>query len=154
MKKFPWLPIIAFFACQLFFPEIVQAFQAHGPKEGLFVHQLGHICFWAVMVWLYFMIRNSSFRQKKCWRFIARGSAMLALWNLVAFTGHIISRYYSFNQCSAGLPQDQTLIFWIWYVCKLDHIVCVPAMFFFYAGLKRLLGQLKTEGENSVETKG
>ena len=153
MKNRLWLPVIAFPACQVFFPDIVLAFQAHGPKEGLLVHQLGHVCFFAVMVWLYFMIRKSSFWQKKCWRSIARGSAMLALWNVVAFTGHILS-LYRVNNFSSGLQQGPNLIFWIWYACKLDHLVCVPALFFFYAGLKQLLVQLKTEKESPKEMKG
>ncbi len=153
MKNRPWFPAFALLACQIFFPDIVMAFQAHGPKEGLCVHQLGHVCFLAAMIWLYFMIRNSSFWQKKCWRSFAYGCAMLALWNVVAFTGHILS-LYRVNNFSPGLQQGPNALFWIWYACKLDHLICVPAMYFFYRGLKRFLGQLKTGGESPEEMKG
>ncbi len=125
-------------------PRIALAFQEHGAKEGLYVHQLGHICFGAAMAWLFFMIRRSSFWRRRCWKSVAAGSALLALWNAVTFTGHIIS-LYSLKNCPTTLPQDAGLKFWVWYSCKLDNIICVAAMCFFYAGLKQLLEHLKSE---------
>gem|GEM_PF-6742543 len=90
--------------------------------------------------------------MRRCWKSLAAGSALLALWNAVTFTGHIIS-LYSLDNCPTALPENAGLKFWIWYACKLDHIICVTAMLFFYVGLKQLLQHLKAEEKEQGEIK-
>jgi len=150
IKANRWLAAAIFLCIALFAPRAVFAFQEHGAREGMYVHQLGHVCFGAAMAWLYFMIRGSSFWEKRCWKSVAVGSALLALWNVVTFTGHIIS-LYSLSNCPASLPEEAGIRFWIWYACKLDNLVCVAAMFFFYVGLRQLLGRLRLEDKDSRE---
>jgi len=115
------------------------AFQEHGPPEGLYIHQLAHIFFALSMTGLWYGIRSSSrFRDNPGWQFIATGAALLTLWNLVTFTGHIFSIF-----TLPGIRHDGQAIpiwmEWTWHILKLDNIVCVAAMLYFYAGLKKLL---------------
>jgi hypothetical protein len=37
------------------------------------------------------------------------------------------------------VEKNLTALAWFYYVAKLDHLLCVPAMAFLYAGLRRLL---------------
>jgi len=34
---------------------------------------------------------------------------------------------------------DSSLLAWFYYILKLDHLLCVPAMLFFYRGLSKLV---------------
>ncbi len=146
MKRYSHFIPVAALVLLAAFPGTAGAFQEHGAHEGIYVHQLGHVCFGAAMAWLCLMIRGSSFWKKRCWKLVAAGSALLALWNAVTFTGHILS-LYSLSNCPASLPGDAGLKFWVWYACKLDNLVCVTAMFFFYIGLRQLLKSLQAEDE-------
>ncbi len=153
MKTNLWQITVATALGSFFIPDVAQAFQEHGAYEGMYVHQLGHVCFGAAMAWLFFMIRRSSFWKRRCWKSVAVGSALLALWNAVTFTGHVIS-LYSLSNCPTYLPENADMKFWIWYACKLDNLVCVTAMFFFYLGLRQLLAGLKVEDREAREPEG
>ncbi len=124
-------------AILLLFPVSCFAFQEHGPIEGLYMHQLAHICFGSSMFWFFFMIYRGAFWQKTWWRSIAIGALVLAFWNVVTFVGHIF-RNYSIYTCSAQQFVAVRASFWLWYLTKLDTIICCVAIFFFYIGLKRL----------------
>jgi len=145
-----FISVLLFMIC---FPDCAHAFQEHGAREGVYVHQLGHICFGAAMLWLFFMIKRSSIWQKSCWKLVAAGFLLLAAWNVVTFTGHMIS-LYSLVNCPSSVPPQAGLKFWTWYVCKLDNVVCVSAMLLFYAGLKGLLEHLRSEEQKISETSG
>ncbi len=114
------------------------AFQEHGPPEGLYIHQLAHICLALSMIGLWYGIRHSRFRKDQGWQRMAIGAALLTVWNIMTFTGHILSLYTmpAMRQSNAGVPAWMELT---WHILKLDNIVCVAAMLYFYAGLKRLL---------------
>jgi hypothetical protein len=71
------------------------------------------------------------------------------LWNLDTFIVHFLEEQSGLLQIvSAGSWQmeiraadhDSGLPY-LYYLVKLDHLLCVPALFFLYAGLKRLLKQ-------------
>ncbi len=136
---------LAFLLFHMALPHVALAFQEHGAREGLYVHLLAHICFGAAMLWLFLMIKNSDIWQQRHWRFIAWGAALLTFWNVDTFAGHIISLLHP-ERCLPIMHTSTELIFWVWYVCKLDHLVCVTAMIFFYLGLKQLLTYLESEG--------
>ncbi len=113
------------------------AFQEHGAREGLYVHELAHICFGSSMLWLFFMIKKSLYWEKKCWKAMALGALILVFWNVMTFLGHILgprSLYF----CDLTPPTNKSLTFWIWYFAKFDTVICCLSMICFYVGLKRL----------------
>jgi hypothetical protein len=111
------------------------AFQEHGPPEGLYIHQLGHILFAASMLGLWYGVRVSRFNAQRSWRLIAYGAALLALWNGVTFTGHWLSIFTIPAMYSSGEEVPEWMLR-MWHVLKLDNIVCISAMLCFYAGLR------------------
>ena len=81
------------------------------------------------------------------WRYIQYASLFFILWNTDAFLVHFIeeqsnalniTRLSTWEISIQPQPGFQWLGY-IYYVTKLDHLLCVPALFFLYTGLKRLL---------------
>ena len=131
--------LAAFLAVATAWASPAYAFQEHGAPEGLYIHQLAHIFFALSMTGLWYGIKSSSrFRDDRGWQLIAAGAALLTLWNVITFAGHILSIFIqtSPKQGVDGIPLWME---WTWHILKLDNIVCVAAMLYFYAGLKKLL---------------
>lgn len=136
----------------LLFPASCLAFQEHGPIEGLYMHQLAHICFGSSMFWLFFMIFKGAFWQRIWWRSIAVGALVLAFWNVMTFVGHMF-RNYSIYKCPGEQFVAHSAGFWLWYLTKFDTVICCVAIFFFYMGLRRLnqsISEEKFQQDNSL----
>ncbi len=126
------------------FPGNAWAVQSHGAPEGLYVHQLAHIFFIAAMCYLFWGIRQSTFKLRG-WRYLQTFCVFMILWNLVAFTGHFLasSVHSSDFVCEGGYlttrligPFTSTKIGY--YFTKLDHLFSVPSLFFLYLAMKDL----------------
>ncbi len=127
------------------------AFQEHGPPEGLYVHQLAHIFFALSMTGLWYGIKGSSrFRDNPGWQLIATGAALLTMWNVVTFAGHILSIFTMTDFAHEG-GAVSAWIEWTWHILKLDNIVCVAAMLYFYAGLRKLLHGASASGHETSQ---
>ena len=135
MKGLRIIFTILFFS--LLIPSNCLAFQEHGASEGLYIHQLAHICFGSSMLWLFFMIFRSTFWQKRWWKAIAMGALTLAFWNVLTFIGHGMGQSVD-PTCTNLVTSLDKKRFWIWYITKFDTIVACMAMLFFYLGLRRL----------------
>ena len=136
-----------FFALELFNPGQALATQAHGGIEGVTSHQIAHLFFMVSMGFLIYWLRERNLVKESGWRFMQYGAFFLILWNINAFTVHLLSE-------QMGLIQIKKVSLWqvqinaaggnkgleiLYYIAKLDHLFCVPALFFLYSGLKRLL---------------
>lgn len=112
-----------------------EAFQEHGAREGMYIHLLGHVCFAISMAGLWYGIRQSRLGQIQSWRYMAAGALFLVLWNVMTFSGHVLS-HFVLNKTSDNLHNGITMV---WKLSKLDNIVCLTAMLCFYAGLRKML---------------
>jgi hypothetical protein len=128
----------------LVFPDQAWALQSHGAPEGIYVHQLAHIFFLAALCYLFWDIRRSSFPSKG-WRFLQFFCIFMALWNIVAFTGHWVGGSIEASDIvkesgylSARIAGPLTSAKLIYYFTKLDHIFSVPAIICLYLCLKSL----------------
>jgi len=131
-------------------PKPCLAFQEHGAMEGLYIHQLAHICFFSSMLWLFLMIKKNSYWQKKWWKAIAIGALMLALWNVMTFIGHILGPK-NIYLCNKTPAEKRDITFWIWYITKFDTIVCCLSMIFFFLGLRRIHRAIDLQGKQAGE---
>jgi len=132
------------------------ATQAHGAPEGIIAHQLAHIFFIVSMGILIFWLRERGLVRQAGWRYIQYAALFLALWNADTFTVHLLDEQLALVtvdrldvwririSTAGGAPW----LGWFYYLAKLDHLLCVPALLFLYFGLKRLRGQkeLRTPG--------
>jgi cell division protein FtsW (lipid II flippase) len=133
----------------------VFATQGHGAPEGLYIHQISHVFFSLSMAMLIYWLRRRHLVKEAGWRYIQYCALFFIIWNFVAFTAHFLDEQIQIVQIqrldSFHIQiQAPAWLSIIYYMAKLDHLMCVPALFFLYLGLKRLLeqpdGNLYTNG--------
>ncbi len=129
------------------------ATQSHGDPEGLYVHQLSHIFFVFSMGILIYWLRVRELVKEKGWKYIQYAAFFFILWTLDAFTAHLLDEQYRWVSVTRAdrwylrIDSAYSGLDIFYYIVKLDHLFCVPAMIFFYAGLKRLSQTTVSESE-------
>jgi hypothetical protein len=132
------------------------ATQGHTQPEGLYAHQMAHVFFMFSMGLLVYWLRKRGLVQETGWRYIQFASFFFILWNADAFLVHFIEEqtkvldivrlnpWHLHIQAAEGFRW----LVYVYFVAKLDHLLCVPALFSLYIGLKRLLstGSVPAEG--------
>ena len=128
-------------------PALALAVQEHGAPEGIYSHQGAHLFFTASMGLLIYWLRQRRLVRVAGWRCIQYAALFFILWNLDAFTAHFLDEQSGILDTAMSAPgkikievdENLTALAWFYYIAKLDHLLCVPAMAFLYAGLRRLL---------------
>ena len=131
----------------LLLAEPALATQAHGTPEGLYAHQLGHLFFIVSMGVLIVWLRERQLVQAAGWRYIQYSALFFILWNVDAFFVHLVDEQIALIETQRIGVWDikitsnsgSRFLIWLYYVAKLDHLLCVPALLFLYFGLRRLL---------------
>ena len=125
----------------------VLATQTHGQPEGLYVHQMAHIFFIISMGSLEFWLRQRNLIREKGWKYIQLSAVLFIVWNINAFLVHFLDEHLDILgitkidtwRIQIEIIPGQDSISVLYYLLKLDHLFCVPAMFFLYYGLKTIL---------------
>lgn len=132
------------------------ATQGHSDPEGLYVHQFSHLFFVFSMGILIYWLRFRRLIHKKGWRYIQYSAFFFILWTIDAFTVHLLDEQYKWIQVrridlwNIKIESISPFLGSLYYIVKLDHILCVPAMIFLYMGLKHLSqGSDSSKSENS-----
>ena len=131
----------------LLLPLNVYAIQLHASSEGVITHQMGHLFFLFSMVALIFTVTGKGLDKQKGWRLIQYSAFFFILWNLDAALAHFFDNQIhavkieniSLSQIKVVTINDSSILAWLYYFLKLDHLLCVPAMFFLYKGLSSLV---------------
>ena len=129
-----------------FQPTAVYATQTHGEPEGLYVHQIAHLFFTFTMGLLIYWLRKRGLVSRLGWRHIQYAAIFFIAWNLDAFVSHWLLEQTGFITVENldGMRMQITTVeglHWlaeVYYLTKLDHLLCVPAMLFLLLGLRRL----------------
>lgn len=122
------------------------ATQTHGQPEGMYVHQIAHLFFIVSMGILEYWLRQRNLVREPGWKYIQVAAVLFILWNIDAMAVHFLDEQIDFLQVtlldewhmhisSSGGGKGMALLY---YILKLDHLLCVPAMFCLYLGLKSL----------------
>lgn len=128
----------------LFFPHPAWALQTHAGHEGLYVHQLAHIFCALAVLKVAFEVSAARKNFGMSWRFFSIGAAIFATWNIWAFFGHMTEHFMSsdyFNAQGSGRASEMEvndILSISYYVLHFDHFIAVPAMLFFYLGMRYL----------------
>jgi len=138
---------LAVLALILAWPDVADATQAHGHPEGIYTHQLAHIFFLFSMGVLVYLLRARDLVNEQGWRYIQISALFLLLWNLDALAVHFLQEQAGLVQVSSqagwqiqvSSTDGNSLLPWLFYLLKLDHLLCVPALIFLYLGLRRLI---------------
>jgi hypothetical protein len=137
----------------LHFAGLAHATQGHGGIEGVYAHQMAHIIFIISMGVLIYWLRERKLVQHTGWRFIQYSALFFILWNLDAITVHALDDQFriidtqTIDIWSIRIedPFDHNFLKILYYIAKLDHLLCVPALLFLYQGLKRLIKDNRPE---------
>ncbi len=131
----------------IFLPIDAYATQLHASSEGIITHQVGHLFFLLSMVALIFTITGKELDRQKGWRLIQYSAFFFILWNLDAVAAHFFDNQIhavkieniSLGRIRVVTENGSPFLAWLYYILKLDHLLCVPAMFFFYRGISSLV---------------
>jgi hypothetical protein len=129
------------------FPEAALAVQEHGAPEGIYSHQGAHLFFTASMGLLIYWLRQRRLVREAGWRYIQYAALFFIFWNLDAFIAHFLDEQSGLLYTAMAAPgqvrievgANLSALAWFYYLAKLDHLLCVPAVLFLYGGLRRLL---------------
>lgn len=141
-------------------PETASATQMHSGSEGIIVHQLGHMFFTLSMIILIFTISGKGLNRERGWKLIQYSAFMFTVWNLDTIAAHFLDNQIdavtvtmipsSLNMTIAAESGGTTLLPVVYYLLKMDHLLCVPAIFLFYRGLVSLLNQRVPAGRHQT----
>ena len=132
------------------------ATQGHGGIEGVYAHQFAHLFFLFAMGSLIYWLRARGLVRNPGWRMIQFSALLLILWNVDTLLVHALDDQFDLVQVQrSGMWKiqltdtfDHNGLKMVYYVAKLDHLLCVPALLFLYIGLRRLLegGPMESAG--------
>jgi hypothetical protein len=128
-------------------PESALATQEHGGPEGLYAHQFAHLFFLFSMGLFIYWLRKRKLVSDPGWHAIQYSAFFFILWNINAFAVHYIEEQIPAIQITRSdtwhmafsAPAHLRWLGDVYFLIKLDHLLCVPAMVFLYVGLRRLL---------------
>lgn len=128
-------------------PAAAWATQTHGGEEGLWVHQVAHLFFAFSMGLLIFWLRKWRLTVSKGWRHIQFAAFFSIAWNLDTMASHwlqeqsnlIVTVNVANLQMKIIAAEGWGWLAKVYYLTKLDHLLCVPALIFLFLGLRRLL---------------
>ncbi len=129
---------------QLVLAAPAHAIQSHGPPEGIYVHLIGHVLFGLAMIGFAVRIRLSHLSVRKSWQLMALGALLFAFWNGWAFIAHVLATQIP---ATDFVNNEQGVRMWValhtpidvlYYIFKMDHLLCVPAILFIYLSLRRM----------------
>jgi len=155
-RRSPYLLCITLVVYLLLLAEPAAATQTHGGAEGLIAHQLAHLFYLFAMGILVYWLRKRGLVHRSGWRLIQFAAIFLILWNIDTFFVHLLDETPGFVRSERLSPWEIRIttrpglepLAGLYYLAKLDHLLCVPALLFLYLGLKRLTGESRNaEGE-------
>jgi len=128
-------------------PAQALATQGHGGIEGVYAHQIAHIFFLISMGVLIYWLRQRGLVREPGWRYIQYAAFFLILWNMDTILVHalddqlgiIVTERIGSWQIQIVDRKGGLTLKLIYYLAKLDHLLCVPAIVCLYIGLRRLL---------------
>lgn len=123
------------------------ATQGHAGIEGVWVHQYAHLFFLFSMMLLIYWLRQAGLVKKPGWRYIQYAALFFILWNADAILVHFLDEQInairvtgvSEWQIRVAATGDRRWLAALYYIAKLDHLLCVPAMVCLWLGLRHML---------------
>lgn len=131
----------------LMLPGYALATQGHAGIEGVWVHQLAHLFFLFSMLLLIYWLRQAGLVKLPSWRYIQYAALFFILWNVDTILVHFLDeqvRVVAVENLGSWQIRIRTMDGYDWlapvyYLIKLDHLLCVPAMVCLMLGLRHML---------------
>ena len=134
-------------AGMLALPKTALATQGHAGIEGVWVHQFAHLFFLFSMLLLIYWLRQADLVKRPGWRYIQYAALFFILWNVDTILVHFLDeqlRAVSVENLGGWQIRIHATSGYEWlapvyYLIKLDHLLCVPAMVCLMLGLRHML---------------
>jgi len=131
----------------LVLPGTALATQGHAGIEGVWVHQFAHLFFLFSMLLLIYWLRRAGLVKRPGWRYIQYAALFFMLWNVDTILVHFLDeqmRAVAVENLGHWQIRIRTISGYEWlapvyYLVKLDHLLCVPAMVCLMLGLRHML---------------
>ncbi len=128
-------------------PGMAHAIQLHSASEGILVHQMGHLFFLISMGILILTIQGKKLHRERGWRLIQYSALFFILWNLDAMGAHLLDNQthlisttlISISHIQIENLHHQEAMTRLYYLLRMDHLLCLPAMMLLYRGLCHLV---------------
>ena len=127
------------------------ATQGHAGIVGVWIHQFAHLFFLFSMMLLIYWLRQAGLVKVPGWRYIQYAALFFILWNVDTLLVHFLDEQIQAVKVeSLGGWQIQVTTSgghgWlaaVYYLAKLDHLLCVPAMVCLWLGLRHMLKEVQ-----------
>ncbi len=127
------------------------ATQGHAGIEGVWVHQFAHLFFIFSMLLLIYWLRRAGLVKEPGWRSIQYAALFFILWNVDTILVHFLDEQILAVQVQnlggwqihVAVEAGREWLAWFYYLAKLDHLLCVPAMVFLMLGLRHMLNKVR-----------
>ena len=127
------------------------ATQGHAGIEGVWVHQFAHLFFLFAMMLLIYWLRQAGLVKVPGWRYIQYAALFFILWNADTILVHFLDEQiqavrveslgnWKIRVAAAG---EREWLASLYYLVKLDHLLCVPAMVCLFLGLRHMLKEAR-----------
>jgi hypothetical protein len=128
----------------LFFsPRYSLAASFNWPTAGPYINEIAHLLFFGAMIFFIYEIRLVGLERFRGFRYLLWAWALLALWNLDAFVGHLATWTLTRPITLGEGWYLQLLMYdfhtWTVFITQINNfILLVPAFYLFYRGIKAL----------------
>lgn len=140
MKKYAFLLTCA---CLLCWSVPAWAVQAHGQAEGPVVHLMAHLLLFVALLLLLYVLHTRPPDTGLSWKSLKLSLLFFLLWDLDHLFIHWVAgdMYADIRDSGVNLVGDffvapRTMINLLYYMGRFDHLLCVPALWFFTIALR------------------
>jgi hypothetical protein len=135
----------------ILWPAGALATQGHAGVEGVWAHQFAHLFFLFSMMLLIYWLRQAGLVKAPGWRYIQYAALFFILWNMDAMLVHFLDEQILAVRVEnlgdwrirVAATDGRTWLSVVYYLARLDHLLCVPAMIFLMLGLRHMLQEVR-----------
>lgn len=140
MKKYVFLSVCV---CLLCWSDPAWAVQAHGEAEGPVVHLMAHLLLLVALLLLLYVLHTKPPDTGLSWRSLKLSLLFFLLWDMDHLFIHWFAggMFADIRDSGVSLVGDyfvgpRTLLSFLYYLGRFDHLLCVPALWFFTSALR------------------
>jgi hypothetical protein len=122
---------------------------------------MAHGFFAASLLFLLYLLKTKPIGKGPAWRFFKLSLLFFLLWNLWTLTAHWVTTQLPPGALSTSgtiwqhrLTHKMSGWYWIYYLSRFDHLICLPAIWFLLKSLKTFCAEIDQENESGGESHG
>ncbi|MBU2537367.1 MAG: hypothetical protein KKH22_02930 [Proteobacteria bacterium] len=140
MKRYAFLISTFFLFC---WSGPAWAVQGHGQAEGPVVHLMAHLLLFVALLLLLYVLHTKPPDTGLSWKSLKLSLIFFLLWDLDHLFIHWFAgdMYHDIKDLGGSLVEDyfvapRTPLNFFYYLGRFDHLLCVPALWFFTVALR------------------